>query len=81
MCVTKIVNVGTPASWYHENLQSEKVKLISYWHFVLKETNLVSFLFGIFILNMVSYVLVFNTLSWLFNYLYSMIDYPRAFIT
>ena len=58
MCVLqKIINVGTPVSWYHENLQSENVKLISYWHFVLRETNLVSFLFGIFILNMVSYVL------------------------
>ena len=58
MCVLqKIINVGTPVSWYHENLQSEKFKLISYWHFVLKEKILVSFLFGIFILNMVSYVL------------------------
>ena len=58
MCVLqKIINLGTPVSWYHENLQSENFKLISYWHFVLKEKILVSFLFGIFILNMVSYVL------------------------
>ena len=37
VCVAIIINVGTPVTWYHENLQSEKVKLISYWHFVLKE--------------------------------------------
>ena len=41
MCVLqkKIFDVGTPVSWYYGNSQSEKAKLISYWHFVLKEEN------------------------------------------